>query len=268
MISRSILSRGIFSNSTQKGFNTALNTRSIHTVPSLTRKVDLAREGIPGLYSAKGFNTAWTDYQTVTLNRLSELTVETENETRSPFHIIQNTSKKIESASVFNYASQALNNHFYFESINYENETITKPSPELLKKINEAFGSLDDFRLDFLRAADEHLGNGWVFLVESPEKSLYILATNNAGSPYTIGRSQILDFNTPYTSESLEALEQIRDGVMTQEKDWPCPLLAVNVWQYAYTSDYSVTGKADFLENWWNKINWDIVNKRLYTGPE
>lgn len=43
------------------------------------------------------------------------------------------------------------------------------------------------------------------------------------------------------------------------------PLLCVNTWQHVYMYDYGVGGKRDFLNNWWDVIDWTVV-QRNYSG--
>jgi hypothetical protein len=45
--------------------------RSVHSVPNLIHDF---REGIPGLLSPQGFDMAWTQYQSLMLEKLSSLT--------------------------------------------------------------------------------------------------------------------------------------------------------------------------------------------------
>ena len=36
-------------------------------------------------------------------------------------------------------------------------------------------------------------------------------------------------------------------------------LLGVNTWQHVWLRDWGVGGKKEFLEGWWNAIDWDVV---------
>ncbi|KAL9581379.1 MAG: hypothetical protein Q9212_003932 [Teloschistes hypoglaucus] len=107
-------------------------------------------------------------------------------------------------AALFNYASAAHNNHFFFCSVT------PKPTPvpsALLSEINSSFSSLDSLRAHFLATADSMFGPGYVWLVKrnqdlkNDRMGLSILATYNAGSPYPGAhfRQQALDMNTANT---------------------------------------------------------------------
>lgn len=239
--------------------------RRIHTVPQLANQALYEQEGINGLYSTKGFQDSWTTYQNFLLGKLTNLTVESENESRGPFQILQNTALKSDQAHVFNYASQAYNNHFYFQSLVPSESNNTKPSAQLLAKIEENFERFDTFKSTFLQMADTLKGPGWTFLIEESDKNLYIVNMMNAGTPFNVARSQDIDLNGPIYDNDMERLSEIEFEARNKSKNFTVPLLAVNVWESAYLTDY-LYNKADFLGNWWKCINWNVVNKRYFPG--
>jgi len=48
--------------------------RAKHAVPTLTNLSTYAENGIPGLFSKKAFDTAWTEYQEMLVDNLNRLT--------------------------------------------------------------------------------------------------------------------------------------------------------------------------------------------------
>ena len=100
--------------------------------------------------------------------------------------------------------------------------------------------------------------------MELPDKSLKILKCNNDGTPYYYGKNQSLDLNGSVDELTLDNLNKVKELAQNGEKDFTLPLLAINVWDVAFIQDYGTTGRADYLANVWECINWDIVNKRLF----
>ena len=41
------------------------------------------------------------------------------------------------------------------------------------------------------------------------------------------------------------------------------PLLCVNTWEHVWLRDHGVGGKREFLERWWDRINWEEVQEGL-----
>jgi Fe-Mn family superoxide dismutase len=218
---------------------------------------------VPGLYSPLGFQTAWTDYQQFLTQRLSALTVGTANETRFPFYITLNTSKDQTQQRIFNVASQAHNNHFFFQQLG-ESGNHTRPSRTLEARINEQFGSLEGLKALFVDASDSLVGQGWVFLVESADKKLDLLVLNNSGTPYAFNANQSLDLNGPIDKDDYEALEAMKQDLRDGVQDYTLPLIGISLWDQSYLVDYGIDGKKQYVEKVFECLNWDVINKRVF----
>ena len=107
-----------------------------------------------------------------------------------------------------------------------------EPSEALLNDINTSFGSMDAFKQEFNNNATSQFGSGWSWLV-----------VQNDGSLVTCG--------TPNQNNPLMDIAKVK-GV---------PILALDVWEHAYYLKYQ-NKRGDYIENFWNLINWNEVNRR------
>lgn len=247
--------------------------RNIHYAPRLVNQPNYTKNGIKGLMSAEQFKTAWIDYQDFLTKNLTLKTADTEYETRSPMAIAMSTSKDAQKSQIFHYASQAHNNHLFFEQLKdsgneHENGNGNEIKPQLLNSINNTFQSLENFKLTLLNAADILPGNGWVFLVEDENKDLKIVSCNNDGTPYFYGRNQSTNLNTYFDYKDYKKLLKLKNNINENVKDYSLPLICINVWEYAYLIDYGVNGKAEYLEKLWNNLDWNVINKRVFSNIE
>src|SRR4030067_969437 len=116
-------------------------------------------------------------------------------------------------------------NHSFFWPLLKKGE---KPSGEIAKEIDKAFGSFEGFKKEFTKAAIGRFGSGWAWLVMNKGK-LEIMSTANQDSPLSEGKT---------------------------------PLLTIDVWEHAYYLKY-VNRRAEYVENFFNVINWKKVNENF-----
>ncbi|KAG0641083.1 Manganese/iron superoxide dismutase [Tuber brumale] len=233
--------------------------RSVHSMPAIS----LTEKGVPGLFSEKAFKTAWTDYQNHLVEKLSSVTEGKEFAGMDTMDIAIATARQPDQASIFNYASQAYNNHFFFEGLTADQGNVT---PHFQSYITSTFTGVHALKAELFATANAMFGNGYVWLVLDQAGSLRILCTYNAGTPYGASyRRQDTDMNTglrlgselpPYTSA-------VRHAAKGKTGRWVSPVLNVNVWEHAWLEDFGILGKDDYLEAWWNHIDWTIVQGRF-----
>ena len=178
-------------------------------------------------------------------------------------------------AYVFNLASMAFNNHFFFRGINTNPDLDSTPPSELLNQIKTDFSSVDTLRETFIATANAMFGPGFVWLVQIKAggvQTLRILPTYIAGSPLSGAhyRRQSHDLNT-HNAESHAELNKVGAfGASAQQGKAPkaklplggtdvVPLLCVNTWEHAWLHDYGIGGKDAYLRAWWKKIDWSQV---------
>jgi len=106
------------------------------------------------------------------------------------------------------------------------------PSSELSAAITKVFGSFDKFKETFNTAAKTRFGSGWAWLYLNSDKTLAIGSTPNQDNP-------LMDISPVKGT----------------------PLLTLDVWEHAYYLKYQ-NKRADYIDAFWNVVNWDEVNKR------
>lgn len=166
--------------------------------------------------------------------------------------------------------------------------------PEMAQYIRYSFSSLESLRSTFIATANGMFGPGFVWLMKKPTNELAILTTYIAGTPYPGAnyRRQPVDTNNITTNilptarpfkvyEQTEAMKTIlkdhasyagHAGSFGSEsksaQQWLAgdgnmePLLAVSTWEHTFMTDFGAWGKREFLEKWWDKIDWEIVYNR------
>ncbi|KAK3337167.1 putative 37S ribosomal protein [Cercophora scortea] len=256
--------------------------RSNHTVNPLEHNFE---KGIPGFLTANAFSIAWTEYQSLMIKKLNSLVAGTDYEAKEMKHIILNSSRDPGQASIFNYASMAHNNEFFFQKLSPQKVKM----PEQLKKaLIESFGSIDTLRDEMLGTANAMFGPGFVWLVKADQPGMTnafkVLATYSAGSPYPGAhwRRQDIDLNTAAGAADQAGIQVGRGylensaygaGRLSPEAEQRLalppgginvnPVLCLNTWEHVWVPDYSVGlvggGKAEYGAKWWDRINWDKV---------
>jgi superoxide dismutase, Fe-Mn family len=107
------------------------------------------------------------------------------------------------------------------------------PVGNLQLAISKTFGSFDEFKKQFAEAGKTRFGSGWAWLYVDAKKNLKIGSTPNQDNPL-MDVSEIKGF----------------------------PLLALDVWEHAYYLKYQ-NKRADYIENWWQVVNWQYVESRF-----
>lgn len=167
----------------------------------------------------------------------------------------------------------AFNNHFFFRGINVNPNVQSRPSADFTNQVNRDFSSLETLRETFLATAEAMFGPGFVWLVQTNDATIgnfRILPTYLAGSPLSGAhyRRQSHDLNT-HNADSFQALNKVGSfGSAAKQDKRPkmplggvdvVPLMCVNTWEHVWLHDYGIRGKRQFLENWWDKIDWAVA---------
>jgi Fe-Mn family superoxide dismutase len=102
------------------------------------------------------------------------------------------------------------------------------PKGDLAKAIDGAFGSFDQFKAEFEKAANGRFGSGWAWLVKKGT-GLAVVSSANQDNPSS-------------------------DGLT--------PIMGIDVWEHAYYLKYQ-NRRAEYVTNWWNVVNWDAIASRF-----
>jgi len=132
--------------------------------------------------------------------------------------------------AVRNNSGGYFNHTFYWESMKAQGGGM--PTGKLSVAIDKTFGSFDEFKKQFSETGKTRFGSGWAWLCLDGNGDLFICSSPNQDNP----------------------LMDIAEKKGT-------PLLTMDVWEHAYYLKYQ-NRRADYIEAFWNVINWETVSNR------
>ncbi len=103
------------------------------------------------------------------------------------------------------------------------------PTGAIADVINSTFGDFETFKNTFNEAGAKRFGSGWAWLVRTRDGNFEVMSTANQDSPFMEGHY---------------------------------PIMGNDVWEHAYYLRYQ-NRRPEYLNAWWDVVNWDEVNKRL-----
>ncbi len=133
----------------------------------------------------------------------------------------------LESGPIKNNAGGVWNHDFFWEVMSAPNSS--KMSENLKVKIEDNFGTVEEFMGKFEQAGLSRFGSGWVWLVKMTDGKLEIVSTANQDSP-------------------------IADGKL--------PVLGLDVWEHAYYLKYQ-NRRVEYIKAFWQLVNWGKVEEML-----
>jgi Fe-Mn family superoxide dismutase len=108
-----------------------------------------------------------------------------------------------------------------------------EPGGALAQAIFDTFDGLDELKSAMNDAGVKRFGSGWSWLVWDGT-GLSVYSTANQDSPI------------------LKSYDDV-------------PLLGIDVWEHSYYLKYQ-NRRPDYLEAWWNVVNWSAVESRYETA--
>jgi Fe-Mn family superoxide dismutase len=160
------------------------------------------------------------------LNRIIEKEPSLQN--RELEEILMNISSVKEEVrqGVINNGGGVFNHNIFWEALTPNSKY--DPQSNIAKEIEKKFGSFENFKEEFTNKALGRFGSGYGWLIKSGSE-VEIIDTLNQDSPISIGKT---------------------------------PLLCVDVWEHAYYLKYQ-NRRAEYIENWWNIVDWEVVKNRF-----
>ncbi len=113
-----------------------------------------------------------------------------------------------------NHGGGYVNHNIFWASMSPEKQI----DENLVKEIEETFGSLEEFKEKFDNAAKTQFGSGWAWLARNKEGRLEVYSLPNQDSPYTLGHE---------------------------------PIFNLDVWEHAYYLKYQ-NKRPDYVNAFWN----------------
>jgi Fe-Mn family superoxide dismutase len=107
------------------------------------------------------------------------------------------------------------------------------PEGELASAIDNRFGSFNELKDEFSRAAATRFGSGWAWLIVDAAGHLAVSSTPNQDNP-------------------LMDVAEVKGS----------PILGLDVWEHAYYLNYQ-NKRPDYIKAFWNVVNWDEVAARF-----
>eukprot|EP00419_Tripos_fusus_P089963 CAMPEP_0172858882 /NCGR_PEP_ID=MMETSP1075-20121228/68194_1 /TAXON_ID=2916 /ORGANISM="Ceratium fusus, Strain PA161109" /LENGTH=248 /DNA_ID=CAMNT_0013706537 /DNA_START=27 /DNA_END=773 /DNA_ORIENTATION=- len=126
------------------------------------------------------------------------------------------------------------NHAFFWVNLVPSSGPSMEPSPDLAAAIEDRFGSLDNMKAEFEKAALGRFGSGWAWLGVRPDGTLGITSTANQDNPL------------------MEGLEYAAERMV--------PILGLDVWEHAYYLKYR-NRRPDYVKAFWNVVNWNKVSR-------
>ena len=162
------------------------------------------------------------------VDNLNNLVKGTDLEGKSLEEVVLATAGKADKAPLFNNSAQIWNHDFYWKSMKPSGGGA--PTGKVADRINESFGSFEEFKKQLSATTVSQFGSGWGWLVADSAGKLKVVKTGNAEVPMTQGLK---------------------------------PLLTIDVWEHAYYLDHQ-NKRADYVNAVIDKLlNWDFAAKNL-----
>ncbi len=191
-------------------------------------KLNYAFDALEPNIDAKTMEIHYGKHHNGYTNNLNNIISGTDNEGKSIEDILN--SLDLDNKGLRNNGGGFYNHNLFWEIMGPNGGG--EPSGEISESINSNFGSFENFKEEFSKAAATRFGSGWAWLCAHPDGKLEICSTANQDNPL------------------------MPNGCGGN------PILCLDVWEHAYYLNYQ-NRRPDYINAFFNVINWDEVNNRL-----
>ncbi len=126
---------------------------------------------------------------------------------------------------VRNNAGGVLNHNWFFAHLAANGKQA--PEGALAAAIEKTYGSFDNFKAEFKKAALGRFGSGWAWLAVDDKKNLVILSTANQDNVLSVGLK---------------------------------PIILIDVWEHAYYLKYQ-NKRADYVDQYFHIVDWEKASQ-------
>jgi len=190
-------------------------------------KLDYAKSALAPIMSEETLDLHHGKHHQTYITNLNNFIKDTDMSKMTLEEIIINSSRDKSKEGIFNNASQHWN-HLLFWKCMKPNGGGTMPS-KLKEKIVSDFGSVEEFKKQFIQAGVAQFGSGWSWL--------------------SIDNGKLVVTKTPNAENTL--IHNMK------------PVLGCDLWEHSYYVDYK-NRRPEYLENFFEKlINWEFVESNL-----
>ncbi|MDQ7918034.1 superoxide dismutase [Mesonia sp. MT50] len=191
-------------------------------------KLNYAYDALEPNIDAKTMEIHYTKHHAGYTKKLNAAVSGTDLEGKNIENILTNLD--MENKAVRNNGGGFYNHNLFWEVMSPKGGG--KPTGDLAKAIDEAFGDFDSFKEEFSKAAATQFGSGWAWLCVHKGGKVQVCSTANQDNPLMPGQG--------------------------------CgghPILGLDVWEHAYYLNYQ-NRRPDYIDAFFNVIDWKKVGEK------
>ncbi|AWM14504.1 superoxide dismutase [Flavobacterium sp. NRK F10] len=197
-------------------------------LPFKLSPVEYSFDTFPDFIDGKTFEFHYSNIYLSYTNNLNKQVTEKNWETKKASQICKEINP--EDTTFLNFAGGYYNHSLFFETLSPKKDT--NPSESLNNAIDENFGSVENFKKQFILKGINTKGSNWIWLVLNNDQKLEITITLNEENPL-MQKSTVKGF----------------------------PLLCLDLWEHAYLLNNNPS-KKNYIEAFFTYVDWNKVSER------